>query len=282
MNNWKEVCSGAVSTAPENLLMILLPEDLKGGERLLGHFNMGKDENELSFLEHLLYKFSGLPYENASKIIKADYDINNGFRFPSELVRDHIKDGTGGTCFSLVYLFKSLLDVCGFKSNLILADRTYGENTHTAIIIELGKELYLADPGYLLFKPIKLPGDAPVLYDIGHSTLYIEPVGNFFDVFTIERKGYKKFRYRLKNEKISREDYLEAWQKSFEFEMMNHLVITKSIDNRQIYIRNNYFQNKTENEVLKKHITTEELVTITSHMGISEKIIKQALITLGR
>lgn len=261
-------------------------DDLKGVELLLEHFNIANKEPDLSLLGNILNKFSLIPYENATKIIKSDSnpDFYEDFRLPAEVVTDYLKSGTGGTCFSLVNLFKSLLDTCGFQSDLILADRTYGENTHTAVIVSFKDDIYLADPGYLIFTPLLLSREVAVTYRTGFSDILIEPVlkGHFFDVYSLNKDGTKKFRYRLKNEKIKKDIFFEAWRKSFEFEMMNYLVITKASKGEHIYIRDNYVQYGTGSNKIKKHIETREMADITSGLGMSCEVIVKALKILGK
>jgi len=261
-------------------------DDFKGAELLLHHFNIARKEPDISLLSNLLHKFSFIPYENATKIIKSDSnpDFYEDFRLPAEVVTDYLKSGTGGTCFSLVNLFKSLLDTCGFQSDLILADRKYGENTHSAIMVNLKGDIYLADPGYLIFTPLLMSREIAVTYRTGFSDILIEPVlkGRFFDVYSLNKDGTKKFRYRLKNEKIKKDIFFEAWRKSFEFEMMNYLVITKASNGEHIYIRDNYVQYGTGNNKIKKHIETREMADITSGLGISGEVIVKALKILGK
>jgi len=259
-------------------------DDIKGANLLLEYFNIKSEKADLFLLKKLLDKFSLIPYENATKIIKSDGTANfyNSFRFPFEVVTDHIQSGSGGTCFSLVHLFKTLLDQCGFNSKLILADRTYGDNTHTAIIVKFKDTLYLADPGYMVFKPLKLSKEKPVLHNTGIANLLIEPLegGQFFNVYTLNNN--KKFRYRLKNEKVKRDIFFEAWKRSFEFEMMNYLIITRVSQGEHIYMRNNYLQYKTETGITKKKINTQKILEITSQIGISKEIISKALKVLGK
>jgi len=266
------------------IINMILEDDLRGAGLLLEHFNIKQQSPDISLLEKLLDRFSSIPYENATKIIKAGGDVYNNFRFPPELAGDYIKFGSGGTCFSLVYLFKSLMDECGFTSKLVLADRNYGSDTHTAVLVSMGDELFLADPGYLIFTPIKLSREKPVLHHTGLYDISIDPLsgGKFFDVYSLFPDGNRKFRYRIKNEFVHRDVYLEAWKKSFEFEMMNSLVITKVSQREHFYIRNNFFQHNSLKGKIKKHITTEELIRFTSGAGISAEVIRKALTILGR
>ena len=261
-------------------------EDLRGARLLLENFKISRHVPDLSLLRELLVKFSYLPYENATKIIKVGEDKNlyDNFRFPFEMVVDYGKFGSGGTCFSLVYLFKSLLDECKFDSRLVLADRTYGNDTHSAILVYMDDDIYLADPGYLIFTPIKLSREIAVIHSTGIYNIYIEPEegGRAFLVYSLFPDGNKKFRYKIKNEAIERDTYLEAWKNSFEFEMMNSLVITKATNEEHLYIRNNFFQHKFSGSKIKKHISTDELIQYTSKAGISEEIIRKALTLLGR
>jgi len=109
-------------------------------------------------LRTVLRAFSHLPYENLTKILKDAAPGGPTRREPEEVLLDHFRYGTGGTCFSLVATLRHILLGLGFDATPILADRTYGPDTHCALIVRLDDQPVLADPGYLLAEPLPLDG----------------------------------------------------------------------------------------------------------------------------
>ena len=110
-------------------------------------------------VESVAAAFSSLPYENLTKILKHDREGGVARRGPEEVIRDHIRLGSGGTCFSLTAALLHVLRALGLRAEPILADRHYGENTHCALLVWLDGEPHLLDPGYLILKPLALPGN---------------------------------------------------------------------------------------------------------------------------
>lgn len=240
----------------------------------LGHFGIESQGSSLNQLSTLLNRFSNLPYENLSKI--------SGGRFeePEELVHNHIEFGTGGTCFSLVNLFKVLLDTCGFESRFLLADRSYGTDTHCAIAVRIGGMEYLADPGYLLFTPVRL--EEHTVVDTGFSTLEFSRDQGGFAAHTVYPNGFRKFRYHLKDERVSLDRYREAWRRSFELDMMNYPVITCVRNGRQIYLRDRTYHETTREGTRRQSIDYSELGKLVTRLGIHPQFARRALAALGK
>ena len=69
---------------------------------------------------HLLRVFSRLPYENLTKILKMSRleDPRQRLRFPDELLSDHLRLSTGGTCYSLAFCLREILGQLGFDAQL--------------------------------------------------------------------------------------------------------------------------------------------------------------------
>nr|MBP7885753.1 hypothetical protein [Candidatus Neomarinimicrobiota bacterium] len=76
-------------------------------------------ESSLPSINHvtsILRKFSLLPYENISKILSLNQNWDeNHFRWPQEIICDYEKYKLGGTCFSLTFFLKAILDYFGYQ-----------------------------------------------------------------------------------------------------------------------------------------------------------------------
>ncbi len=201
------------------------------------------------------------PYENASKIVAGRR------RTSDEVLRDHRLSGAGGTCFDLVDLFHRRACAAGHEARFALADRSYGPNTHCAVVI--GDELY--DPGFLQFQPIPLR-DQPVEMDTPYNRLRVEPSGNGWTVSTIE-KGRATHRYRLKRDRVGRDEFVDAWETSFEFEMMHHLVTIVAKQDRLIYLRDGWYHEFSRAGRVRRQVAPET----AAELGLSRDLVARAL-----
>ncbi len=229
-----------------------------------------KDAPFLS-LKKILKAFKNLPYENLTKITEAEEkNYEKKLRTPYYIVKDYFEKGGGGTCFSLVYFLKKFLDFTGLKSYFVLADRNYGENTHTACIVEIKGEKYLCDIGYLIYKPIKI--EEKIEFKTKAYKFIMERKDDSIYVFTLNKKGIKKFRYKIKDKPIKEDDFISAWEKSFEFEMMNHLVISKDIGKGILYLKDNHFHLIKEGKTFYKRLEEKEILDILKSINIKKEL----------
>ena len=122
------------------------------------HFRLVPGARKEALAEKVATAFSSLPYENLTKVLKHDREGGVVRRGPEEVIRDHLRLGSGGTCFSLTAALLQVLRGLGLRAEPILADRHYGENTHCALLVWLNEQPHLLDPGYLILRPLPLPG----------------------------------------------------------------------------------------------------------------------------
>jgi hypothetical protein len=169
-----------------------------------------------------------------------------------------------------VNLFHALAREAGHDARLALADRTYGADTHCAVVI--GDTL--CDPGYLQFQPLPL-GDVPVEVDTPYNRVRIEPRGRGWDVSTLAG-GCATFRYHLKPDRVSADDFVDAWERSFEWEMMNHLVTIVARGDRLIYLRDGHWHEFTRTGRVKRDVPPES----ASELGLSRELVARALAVL--
>ncbi|MDQ7823543.1 MAG: arylamine N-acetyltransferase [Candidatus Eremiobacteraeota bacterium] len=252
-------------------------------EKFLTFCNAGGRGPDLEGLKELLAAFAQVPYENLSKIIAVGSTRADAFRTPERVVADHLEHRLGGTCFSLVYLFKALLDYLGFSSHLVLADRAYGTDTHCALFVMCAGSVYLADPGYLVFTPVPLPEGASQQFRSGPYRLRITPVegGRAFDIHSLSDSGHEKFRYRIKSSAADEGTFFDAWKASFEFEMMDHIVINTYRDGRHIYLRDSMLHETGGAVRLRKRLTGQEFFQVLARLGMAPEMARHALSLTG-
>lgn len=262
-------------------MKLLKEKDLSAIETILREFNIEKGNSPVEFLKNTVKKLRVFPYENLTKILDArEKNFEKKLRTPFYIVGDFLENRTGGTCFSLVYLAKNMLDFLGFKSHFVLADRKYGEDTHCAIVVNLEGREYLVDIGYMIYEPIEIDKDKVFFKNRAYNFL-LENKNDFFNIYTITPKRNLKFRYRIKNSPVSEERFVHAWEKSFEFEMMNHAVITKEVFDGVIYLRNRYFHIIKNGKTFCRELNDEEIGHVLENNGLKKEVFFKAKSLLG-
>ncbi|GBD02822.1 hypothetical protein HRbin19_00092 [bacterium HR19] len=258
---------------------MIFRDEEKGIELFFSHFvkEWNKD-GELELLKKVFNAFSHIPYEN---LTKHNY-IKERFASPFDVMRGYLEFGTGGTCFPLTYFLKRVLDSLGFNSWIALADRTYAPSSHCVVITQFGDKLYLGDIGFSIFFPV----------DVSQSKVRVKTVqgeleflwsddGKRIDAFTVFENGHRKFRYSVKLEKTSFDDFLSAWEKTFEFEMMNHLIVVKLFKDKLIYIRDNFVH--LIKDGVSKSIKLDsifELENFVEKIGIKKEVLRKVVANL--
>ena len=82
--------------------MAMREEDRRAATRLIESFRLVKVRPDVDGLHEIYEDFRHLPYENFTKLLrKHSGDPPSSWpRLPSEVVRDHLRFKTGGTCFA--------------------------------------------------------------------------------------------------------------------------------------------------------------------------------------
>ena len=116
--------------------------------RFLERYGVGPQSPDLKLLGRIARAYSNLPYENVTKILKSATQAasEQKLRRTEEVLDDHLRWNTGGTCFSLCNALSGILHACGFESHIAMADMHYGANIHCAIIVTISDRRYLIDP----------------------------------------------------------------------------------------------------------------------------------------
>jgi len=253
--------------------------------RFLGRFGINPDDGVDTLIPKVASAFSFVPYENLTKIIKADALVNpkSAMRLPDEVIGDYLRWGTGGTCFSLTAAITAVYDALGVQAYPILADRHYGADTHSGVVVQYRAALCIIDPGYLLFTPVPLSGDEPAFVDTGTNTLELRPVvgGERVELYTIRKKD-RKLRLTYKMQPVDAAQLARVWEASFAWEMMTYPVLTKRTCGAQHYFQGNKFMVYTEGDSKRTVVDGDDKTrVIASSFGIDPKIIKKALEIVG-
>jgi hypothetical protein len=159
-------------------MSILLSPELTA--RVLCYLQLTPATPDLAMLDQLMLRYAQtVPWESASRIAKAAHtaDYTEAPRWPAEFWENAIEYGTGGTCFESNNAFIALLKALGFDAYLTINNMGETIGCHTATIVQLGGEQWLADVGYPLYQPLPLDPRQPTTRATPYLTFHAEPQG---------------------------------------------------------------------------------------------------------
>jgi len=253
-------------------------------QNFLQHFHVKTEGHPKQVLDEVVAAFSHLPYENITKIIKQAEHGNpeNARRYPEEVIGNHIKWGTGGTCFSLTAALLHLIRSLGWKAEYILADRQYGQNTHCALMIEIDNVPHLLDPGFLLTEPVPLAFREERELIAGPNKLILAPDLEKQKLsLATERKGKKKHRLTYKISPVDIGEFQKAWDASFYWEMMHYPLLVHTVGSQQKYLIGSMLQISNSESVNRRKIRMDELISeISEEFRIHPSVAAQAIFVL--
>ncbi|MBC8385282.1 MAG: arylamine N-acetyltransferase [Candidatus Cloacimonetes bacterium] len=255
-----------------------LQSEKSSSKIFLSHFKIISKKPDIPFLKEILHHFSKIPYENISKIIKFNKfsDFEKRIRLPEEIIADHIRNGLGGTCFSLTNYLQTILHVNGFKCYPITADMQNRPNEHCALIVMLNDNKFLVDPGYMLTEPVQLIfGSNTVKSLINPIELDYDDLEEIYHVYSFDGI-YKKWRYRFRDRRISDEEFRKYWQASFFKGTMDGICLNQIKDDKMMYVHNDYFRITSLKVKEKSKIKDNYISSIHDIYGITPELIEQA------
>jgi len=229
-------------------------------------------------LGRLAREFGRLPYENFSKIVRAaEFEGMRRIRTPEIVLADHLDLGTGGTCFSLTHFFRQVLAFSGFDADPVLCDRSYGPDTHCALIVRMGGARFLVDPGYLMQEPIEIPESGESTQHGPWGRLILKRLGDSRQfVLLSERDGAHKVRYRLRDEAVSDESFLARWVDSFGWSMMRHMCASRQTQDGQLYMRDGRLRRLREGEKRQVRLDSGFADEVERVFGIDRSLVSMA------
>jgi len=159
-----------------------------------------------------------VPFENATKLIKVGRAGTAGaaIRGPVEFWEEHLRWGSGGTCFSSAAAYQFLLRYAGFPSQLLFCQLPASdEDAHTALLVTAEGRQFLVDGGYALPSTVALPDGAAVRKSTTYYDIEIRRgVEDEYLVFSEDDRG-QRFRYRFMQKEVGEQAFLQSWRKTF-------------------------------------------------------------------
>lgn len=186
-----------------------------------------------------------IPYENLSKIIKFGREHQDvaSLRMPDEVWEDFRQYRLGGTCFSLTFFLRSIVETLGFACYPVMAHMKAGPNHHCALVVDFKGAHYLLDPGYVLDVPMRIDGGQRRQYRSAHAGVELRNADTALQyhlyTFTHEKM---QWRYTFADVQVSGADFLQHWLNSFSWNGMNGLCLTKSRQDSLIFIHKHFMR----------------------------------------
>ncbi len=235
-------------------------------------FRIKPKDLSVQHLSTILSHFLNLPYENLSKILKLNrHWESEHLRFPGEVVSDHEHFKLGGTCFSLTFALRSILDFFGYETYIVMADMPAGANTHCALVWKNRGQAYLLDPGYLLARPLEIHGS----FAGSFVSLNYEPTTDKYVLWTTGNKKLKR-RYSFANIPTGRDDFQNYWEQSFHWMTMHGICLAKRNENGFTYLHNHYLKRSGRDLYYKGNFTEDIAIIARKYFEISPDIVRQA------
>lgn len=201
---------------------------------VLDHLGVTAGMPTLQLLDDLILAYTRrVPWESASRIAKRARTpgIADCPRFPEEFWREHLRDGTGGTCFESNYAFFSLLRALGFAGYLTINDMHDDVGCHTAIVVLIDGEKWLTDVGMPLYLPVPFGPDSSRQRTTPFHTYTIRPEGA--GVYTVLRDLHPApYCFTLYDRPIAEDTYRAATTADYEptGNFNDRVIVTKVMD----------------------------------------------------
>ena len=234
-------------------------------------------------LGKIVAAFSRYPYENISKIIKLSRHLDepHPIRLPEEVVEDHLREGLGGTCFSMTFTLQTILVQSGFDCYPVMADMRAGRNIHCALVARVEDAKYLIDPGYLLGRPVELHPKNPFSFwnEFARVELFYLSEDEAYHLYTYSGQE-RKWRYRFVDRPTGPEEFLKHWQASFHKNAMHGICINQVTPKGLIYLRKRFMRRITPGQKKNVNVKRNYHAAIEETFGISQEVVEQALAAL--
>lgn len=262
---------------------LCLPEPsafLATARDFLRYFNITPAERpSLATLATVLNAFLNIPYENLSKIIKYQrlHQDTASLRLPDEVWEDYRRYGLGGTCFSLTFFLRCIVEALGFTGYPVMGHMKAGPNHHCALIVVHEGVHYLLDPGYVLDVPMALADERPRAFRNAHSGVELRPgeQPREYHLFTFQR-DQARWRYTFMDVPVASEQFLQHWLASFHWNGMNGLCLTRVRKDSLIFIHNHFMRETRFDGRQNFNLKRNREQTIHALFGIPAEIIEQA------
>ena len=254
-------------------------------QQVLAYLGLAAAPPTLAFLEQLVAAYaSHVPWETASRIArKANTPLwRECPRFAELFWQEAVTQGTGGTCFESNYAFFALLRSLGYEGYLTVNNMGEQIGCHTAIVLLLDGQKWLADVGIPLYVPLPLDAAAITTRHTPFHQYTVIPLGP--NLYQIERTHHPKpVIFTLIDTPVPDAAYREALTQDYGPDglFLNRIVVTKLIRGSAWLYNPQEFPDRLisfrEGERQETPLNAPIAASLAHHFALDEQVIHQAL-----
>lgn len=215
-----------------------------------------------------------IPYENVSKILRLKMPPEERPRDSKTLLSDFRNLHFGGTCFSLVNLLIRSLEIEGIRAYPVKAEIHRRSFPHFFAIVEYRDKHYLVDPGYLINQPVEIIPAGKNLLRSGAIDFTVKALEDERYQLQTQSNGTLTTRYTFRIEPLDHADFMHYWIRSFDY--INAIVASRFIDDKFIYINDDYVQIRSKGNVEKYQQREKAYEYLNLYFDLDETMIRAA------
>jgi arylamine N-acetyltransferase len=247
-------------------------------DEILESLDLSRARPGAGFLAALFARFNArIPFENASKIVRHAEVRDEAMRprTPGIFWADHLRGGTGGTCFARTAALESVLAALGFRTRRVLG-RVLRRGDHAALLVETPSGPSIVDVGFPL--PAILPARTGVVATpLGELGVEEGPEG-----FRIEfREGVPDGPRSLEifSAAVTEERFAAMWRRTFRAgsRFLRGVRLRRDLDNRVLSFSGGEVRVDDLHSRLRLGLSDASAAALAELFGIDEQILSRAM-----
>ena len=209
---------------------------------VLRYLGIAAAKPDLILLDALFTAYTrAVPWETAFRIAKRSRTAKTGDcpRWPEVFWGDALERGGGGTCFESNYAFYTLLLALGYTGYLTINNMEDSIGCHTAIVLTVNDERWLADVGIPLYCPLPLNRQVVTRRSSPFQQYTVQPDGE--NRYQVERSPHPKPNiFTLSDVPVSDAAYRAATTADYGADglFLDKIIVSKVIAGQPRYFNN--------------------------------------------
>ncbi len=234
----------------------------------------------------LCERVSHVTYENLTKIIRYSQagSADRARKLDDSYENDLDSWMGGGTCFSLTWHLYQELRRMGYAPRLLMGDKRTEKNVHCALRLPLDGEVFLLDPGYLIFDPLKIPEEIPFqksqsFFPLVPNAVRLDLENGVLSLYTGSMRGPMKLRFEFDMRGVSPQEFQAHWSESFDREMMTYPVLNRLDREKGVqyyYQKGNLLVRDRNGSRLERIDPSERIERLHAIFGIERETLETA------
>lgn len=256
---------------------------------VMQYLDIGPTPPDLHLLDALFAAYGQtVPWESIFRIVRRSNiaELSERPRFAETFWVDAIERGGGGTCFESNYALLSLLLALGYEGYLTINDMGETAACHSAVILHIDGEKWLADAGLPLYAPLRL--DPAQTTESAHHiyTYSATPLDN--GVYRIERRPHgDPYCYTLIDSVVEDADYRAATTNDYDSSgfFLDRAIVLKVVGGELWRFDSNNlnagFQRFVDGERSDHPLMGDLAINVGEFFGMNTGMVRAALRILG-